>query len=140
MTATWPPVQRDGKSAPFFDAAARGRVAIRRCSSCGRHSPPEAVACAHCGGLDLTWAESDGPARLVSWTVVHRAPNPVFAELVPYTVGIVELAEGPWLYARIADDEPSTLHAGLPLHAEFEPAAEGAESYPVFVRTTEGNR
>lgn len=140
MTATFPPAQRDDKSAPFFDTAARGRIAVRRCTSCGRFLAPEAVACIGCGGVELNWEEAGGAAQLVSWAVVHRPPSPVYAEVVPYTVGIVELAEGPWLYARIDDPDPTTLRTGIPLQAMFVPAVEGSEAYPIFVRTTEGNR
>ncbi|MGX9672878.1 Zn-ribbon domain-containing OB-fold protein [Mycobacterium sp. HM-7] len=65
----------------------------------------------------------------MSWTVVHRAPNRAYTDVVPYTVGIVELSEGPWVYARIVIDEP---RCGVALKAEFVHPEDG-ESYPIFV-------
>ncbi|MFI6321004.1 Zn-ribbon domain-containing OB-fold protein [Nonomuraea sp. NPDC050556] len=125
---TWPLIQRDDKSAPFFDAAAREVLVIRRCESCGQALPPEAAVCTTCGATGPAWCDVAGTGRLVSWTVVHRAPNRAYTDLVPYTVAIVELDEGPWLHARLETDSPS---AGMALRAVFR-HPQGSESYPVF--------
>lgn len=125
----WPTIQRDDKSAAFFDAAARDELMIKRCAECEQPLPPEATVCTSCTSTDLNWTNAQGAGRLISWTVVHRAPNRAYAGVVPYTVGIVELAEGPWLYARIETDAPG---AGLPVRARFVRPEEG-ECYPVFV-------
>ena len=121
-------MQRDSKSAEFFDAAARNELVIKKCGRCSQALPPEAAVCTTCGRAELSWAPAAGTGTLVTWTVVHRAPNAGFADLVPYTVGIVELTEGPWLYAR-AEIEPS---AGMTLRAQFV-HPESGESYPIFV-------
>lgn len=127
----WPPIQRDTKSGPFFDAAARDELVIKRCTHCGQALPPEAMVCTSCAHTELEWQSAAGEGRLISWTVVHRAPNRAYADLVPYTVGIIELSEGPWLYGRI---DAATPQAGQPLRARFV-HVDGGESYPVF--TTE---
>lgn len=81
--------------------------------------------------MQLEWSASPGAARLVSWTTVHKAPNAAFTALVPYTVGIVALAEGPWMYGRI-DGAPS---AGVALRVAFVHPQEG-ESYPIWTVET----
>lgn len=123
----WPTIERDAKSTPFFDAAARDELLIKRCEHCAQLLPPESAVCTTCGRTDLSWLPATGAGRLVTWTVVHRAPNRAYADVVPYTVGIVELDEGPWLSGRISG-EP---YAGMLLHARFEHPEDG-ESYPVF--------
>ncbi|WP_370937371.1 Zn-ribbon domain-containing OB-fold protein [Amycolatopsis sp. cg13] len=131
MTETpdaWPAIQRDTKSAPFFDAAARDELVIKRCTGCGQALPPEALVCTTCAGTALDWIPAEGSGTLLTWTTVHRAPNRAYTDLVPYTVGIVELSEGPWLYARVDTARPSP---DLPLRAEFVHPGDG-ESYPVF--------
>lgn len=125
---SWPGMQRDSKSAEFFEAAARDELMIKRCDRCEAALSPEAAVCTTCGHTALTWTAASGVGTLVTWTVVHRAPNAAFADLVPYTVGVVELAEGPWLYARVDGD----LAVGQPLRVEFVHTAE-VESYPMFV-------
>lgn len=135
MTAG-PPVVRDERSAAFFDAAARDILLVRRCSGCHHLLEPEARTCTACGGENLDWAPSNGDARLVSWSVVHQAPHPAFAELVPFAIGLVELSEGPWLHARLVGVALDGLHAGQSLTVDFVHPAEG-DSYPVF--TAGGN-
>ncbi len=119
-------IERDAKSAEFFDAAAEDRLVIRRCLSCGQALAPEAVVCTTCAGLTLDWIPASGTGVLVSYTVVHRAPHPAYE--VPYTIGIVELDEGPWLYARILTRRPAV---GLQVRAVFQHPEEG-ESLPAF--------
>ena len=121
-------MQRDSKSAEFFEAAKRDELVIKRCR-CGRALAPETAVCTSCGRNDLGWETAAGTGELVTWTVVHKPPNAAFADLVPYTVGIVELTEGPWLYARIDHENPL---AGLALTATFVHPDAG-ESYPGFV-------
>jgi uncharacterized protein len=116
-------VRRDGRTDPFFDAAAADRLVIRRCEPCGRWYAPDASGCPGCGSEDLAWAEASGEATLVSWAVAHSRS----AE--PAALALVELAEGPWMYGRL--DEVDAPREGLPLRARFVHPGDG-ESYPVF--------
>lgn len=119
-------IERDSKSAAFFDAAAEDRLVIRRCADCNQALPPEAVVCTTCAGTGLEWLSAAGTGVLASYSVVHRAPHPAYR--VPYTVGVVELDEGPWIYARVKAESP---HVGMPVRARFRHPEEG-ESFPVF--------
>lgn len=130
MSPSWPAPARDDKSAPFYTAAAHDALTIRRCRDCATHLPPEAIGCTLCGSGSLQWAPAAGTGHLVTWTTVHRPPNGAYSDLVPYTLGIVELDEGPWLHARITPGD-TTLSTGLHLHARFVHTPD-AESYPVF--------
>jgi uncharacterized protein len=131
---SWPPMQRDVKSAEFFDAAAVGQLLIKRCDQCGQALAPEANVCTACSGTALHWAPAGGTGRLVTWTTVHKGPNRAYTDRVPYVVGVVELAEGPWLYARV---DAQNLSAGMALTTAFVDSDEG-ESYPIF--TSEDRR
>lgn len=128
----WLPVERDHNSAPFYDAAARRVLLLRRCRSCSQWSAPEAKICSACGGVQLDWAEATGCGTLVSWTVVHRAPIPAFGEIAPYLLGLVELEEGPWVYSRLTNVDSMALKGGSTVRADFV-RPHGSESYPVFV-------
>ncbi|MGH7331321.1 MAG: Zn-ribbon domain-containing OB-fold protein [Candidatus Rokuibacteriota bacterium] len=54
-----------------------------------------------------------GRGRLLSWTVIRVAP-PRYASEAPYAVGLLELAEGPRITARLEGD-PERLAAGQPM-------------------------
>jgi uncharacterized OB-fold protein len=123
-------VSRDEASAPFFDAAASGRLLVRRCADCGHWVAPytrmgQALdRCPACTSPRLEWAEASGAATLVTWTVLHTR------EGAGRPIGVVELDEGPWLTARV-DADPATLSAGMALTVAFARPG-GGEAVPVF--------
>ena len=126
-----PPVDRDEASAGFFDAAAHGQLAARRCVTDDRLFAPEVARCPRCGAA-TEWITVSGRGRLVTWAVVHRSPHPALADVVPYVTAVVELAEGPWLRTRLAVDAASSLAPGSPVAVAFARPSDG-ESVPYFV-------
>jgi uncharacterized OB-fold protein len=134
MSAKLPAVVRDYASAPFFDAAARGELLLKRGPS-GTVLAPEARTDPITGSSDLQPYVASGEATLVSWAVVHRAPLPALAESVPYVSAIVELAEGPWLMVRLLVEDPVRLRVGDPMRVRYLRSGDGveeAEVVPVF--------
>jgi len=123
-------VLRDDGSAEFFDAAARGQLVIRRCAGCGQLDEPGAQVCSGCGSSELTWAPSAGAGTVVARSVVtERRPE---GELAARTVvAIVELDEGPWLYAQVVDVAPDEAAIGQSVRVDFE-RPDGGEAVPVF--------
>jgi len=123
-------ISRDEASAPFFDAAAGGQLLIRRCADCGHWTVPYTRMgqvldrCPNCTSARLEWAPASGDATLVTWTVVHTREGPL------RPVGVVELAEGPWLTAPV-DADPASLAAGMALEVGFERPG-GGEPVPLF--------
>ena len=120
-------VRADERSAPFFAAAGRDELLIKRCGECSHWLAPEAAACGGCGGAELGWAAASGRGVLVAWAVPHPGPD-------GGVLALVELDEGPWLHTRLELDDggdAGRLRAGLGVTARFVHPAEG-ESYPVF--------
>lgn len=113
------PVTRDTFSAPFFDAAANGILLLRYSPSSGEWSEPAAMVCSVTQARDLEWRPSSGRGELVSWTVKRDA-----------VIGIVELAEGPWLTLLLPDADPAALRVGTPVTVAFV-KPEGSEFLPV---------
>ncbi|MDA3630440.1 OB-fold domain-containing protein [Saccharopolyspora sp. WRP15-2] len=124
------PVTRDAASAPFFDGTARGELLLRRCEDCSSISAPDVECCSVCGSTRLTWTPARGTAKVVTWTVVHGR-SPVDGEPTRIVAGLVELDEGPWLYARLVDIAPEDVTTELALVVGFD-HAEGSETVPVF--------
>ncbi|MEV5571580.1 OB-fold domain-containing protein [Spirillospora sp. NPDC052269] len=129
-------LRRDGRTDGFFDAAARDRLAVRLCAGCGADGDaflaPDATSCPDCGTEDLEWADASGEAVLITWTVLHGRPGEDGSTPPPALLGLVELAEGPWIHARLDGVDAAGLREGLPLRARFVHPDEG-ESYPLFV-------
>jgi uncharacterized OB-fold protein len=59
----------------------------------------------------LVWREAKGDGTLVAHTLCHT-PAPGFAALTPYILGIVKLAEGPRVFARVIEAEYGDLRIG----------------------------
>ncbi|WP_034485280.1 Zn-ribbon domain-containing OB-fold protein [Actinomadura oligospora] len=133
-------LRRDGRTDGFFDAAARDRLAVRLCGACstgrdagrGAFLPPDATSCPDCGTEDLEWADASGEAVLITWTILHGRPAEDGTTPPPALLGLVELAEGPWMHARLDGVDAAGLREGLPLRARFAHPDEG-ESYPLFL-------
>ncbi|SMQ17063.1 hypothetical protein SAMN06272771_3445 [Streptomyces sp. Ag82_O1-12] len=131
----------DAFTRTYWDAAAEGRLLIRRCGDCGRahHYPRE--FCPHCWSENVTWETASGRATLYTWSVVHRNDLPPFPDRVPYVAAVVELAEGPRMMTEIVDageSSSATLasgDAGLSDGAELVVAFR--EGVPVFTRAPE---
>jgi uncharacterized OB-fold protein len=128
-----PQPQPDPDSQGFWDATARGELAIRRCQVCGRwcHLPLE--RCRRCGG-ETAWERVSGEGRLYSFIVIHQPAVPGFGDQLPYVVGNVELVEqeGLRLTTRLLDADPDRLWAGQPMRVQIVPHPGGAYCVPVF--------
>lgn len=123
-------IAADDRSAPFFAAAARDVLLIKRCAGCDRWLDPGATGCTGCGAADPRWQQAAGRGRLISWAVLPAGK----AEPAPSMLALVELDEGPWLRTRLEGTgvtETAGLRPGLRVRAHFVHPAEG-ESYPVF--------
>lgn len=124
-----PPV--DGLTRPFWEAARNHELQLPKCGACGEfHSYPRSW-CPHCGSEDLAWLKLSGKATVYSCTVVHRPPNPVFADDAPYAVGVVALKEGPHLMARIVDCSAEEVTIGMAVSVRFRDLTEDI-SLPLF--------
>ncbi|MGH3157810.1 MAG: Zn-ribbon domain-containing OB-fold protein [Streptosporangiaceae bacterium] len=118
-------VRADPRSAPFFEAAARDTLLIKRCGGCERWLGPEATGCAGCGESAVRWEAACGRGILVSF-----AGAPGLAGEGGGVLALVELEEGPWVHTRLVAG-PADAVVGMAVVARFEHPAEG-ESYPLF--------
>ncbi|MFC3573010.1 Zn-ribbon domain-containing OB-fold protein [Streptomyces yaanensis] len=114
----------------YWDAAAEGRLLVRRCGGCGRahHYPRE--FCPYCWSEDVTWEPASGRATLYTWSVVHRNDLPPFGERAPYVAAVVDLAEGPRMMTEVVECAEPDLRVGMGLEVAFR-EADGV-TVPVF--------
>ncbi|WP_269855641.1 Zn-ribbon domain-containing OB-fold protein [Streptomyces sp. RPT161] len=123
----------DSFTRPYWDAAAEGRLLIRRCRDCGvaHHYPRE--FCPGCWSEAVDWEEASGRATLYTWSVVHRNDLPPFGNRVPYIAAVATLAEGPRIMTEVVDCAESDLRIGAELRVAFRTMADGGTcTIPVF--------
>ena len=95
----------DRDTAPFWEGTRQGELRIQRCSACGRHVFYPRALCPHCMADSLEWIVATGKGIVYSFTEVHRTSDEFRAE-VPFVVGLVELAEGVRMMARLDVAKP----------------------------------
>ncbi|MBT2505419.1 Zn-ribbon domain-containing OB-fold protein [Streptomyces sp. ISL-98] len=126
----------DAFTRPYWEAAAQGRLLVRRCGACGEahHYPRE--FCPRCWSDDVEWEQATGRATLYTWSVVHRNDLPPFGARTPYTAAVVDLAEGPRMMTEIVDCAEGELRIGMELEVAFREGGDAVETdgcaVPVF--------
>lgn len=123
----------------FFDALADGELLGGVCADCGQVLLPPRPACYACGGRDIDVQPQSPEGRVFSYTAVH-IPPPAFAEDAPYTVAVVELADGGRLLGRVTADyadisigDTVELTVREPTEAEQEVALDYEADWPIHV-------
>ena len=105
----------DADATEFWAALDDGVLLVSVCGACGKRWLPPMSTCPRCASSDVSEEPAAATARLYTWSVIHKAVDPVFAPETPYVVGLVELADGARLYGRIVGVEHDDLRDGLEL-------------------------
>jgi uncharacterized OB-fold protein len=115
---------QSAETKPYWDAAAKGRLLIKKCNACGElHHYPRSL-CPFCFSADTTWVEASGKGTVYSYSVMRRVP-------VPYVVAYVTLAEGPTMITNIVDCDPNAVRIGQSVRVTFKPS-DGGQPVPMF--------
>jgi len=132
----------DEESRPFFAAACRGVLLLRRCHDCGTFMAPTGgigtplrPRCVRCFSAALAWAPAGGRGTLYSFALMHQVYDPAFADQVPYNIAVVELDEGVRMTTNVVGCANAELRIGMPLEVTFEPVS-AEVAIPRFRRST----
>ena len=114
-------------SASGFEAfITEHKLAAVHCTNCQKIYLPPTAICPICHSESLEWSEVSGTGKLAGFTVIYVAPSSMIAQGFgrdkPYIAGIVELAEGPKVSARITGFDPlhpEAIQIGTPLQVDF---------------------
>ena len=139
MDITRPVPRPDPVSAGFWEAAARGVLAIQRCAACRRFQHPPRPLCRDCASAELAFEPVSGAGRLWSWTETHHGVIPGFDPALPYTCLVVELVEQPGIFLLsdlVGREIQSGLRVGMAMRVSF-PASGDGPVLPQFVPETE---
>ena len=126
-----PPAVTD-ETAPFWEAARRGRLLVERCGTCGADTFPPRGMCHECRGRELTPVEVTGRGVIYSYTVNHQRWLPDLD--VPYAVVLVEFPAHPGVRVagRLRGCRPDDVAIGAEVEVGFEPGP-GGFAIPSFV-------
>lgn len=108
------------ETAPFWEGTKAGELRCQECGECGHRQLPASAVCTKCWSPKIEWKPAAGTGKVFSYTVVHHAFHPAFADETPYTVADIELDEGPILTSRIKEIDPADVEIGMPVRVTFE--------------------
>lgn len=117
------------EAAPFWTAAAEGRLVLPRCSDCATVIWYPRSWCPSCGSDAVTWTELSGRGTVYAVTVLRRGMGP-WADAAPFAVAYVELDEGPRLLTNLVTDAPDEVRIGDAVEATFVPLPDLPDGSP----------
>jgi uncharacterized OB-fold protein len=111
----YPAPQGNPETKQFWDAAASGRLLIKRCTACGEpHYFPRSI-CPFCFSDQTVWEESSGEGTVYSFSLMRKSATG------PYAIGYVTLKEGPSLLTNFVDCDMDKLKIGQRVKVVFKP-------------------
>lgn len=100
-------------SRPFWQAGARGELAMQRCTQCGHIRFPIGPACTKCLSADSEWTPVSRRGQVLSHLVFHRGYTADWKGEVPYSVVMVQFPEGPRMFLDVVDPEKAHVEQDL---------------------------
>jgi uncharacterized OB-fold protein len=131
-----PPLSTDGR-ALLERAAARGELAVQRCTRCDRWVWFPRPACPYCFERSLEWGRPSGRGTVLSFTVIRRPHRPDDLPFVPIVLALIELAEGCQMAASLVGDDRTDARIGDPVRVT---AAGRWSRLPQFALAREAER
>jgi uncharacterized protein len=110
---------------PFFDAAAQGKLLVKKCAACGAHHHYPRAICPHCFSERTEWVEARGTGTVYSYSVLRRGVP------VPYCIAYVTLEEGVTMLTNVVDCDLDSVRIGQKVRVVFKPT-EGGPPVPMF--------
>jgi uncharacterized protein len=110
---------------PFFAGGTEGTLKLQRCLRCQALIYYPRLVCPSCLSPDYQWETLSGRGTVFSFAIVWRPSHPAFADLIPITLAIVELEEGPQMVTTLVGCPPDDVEIGMDVAVVFETIAEG---------------
>ncbi|WP_434666120.1 OB-fold domain-containing protein [Paraburkholderia sp. A3BS-1L] len=126
---SWPQPYRLMDAEPYWAALSEEQLTYQSCEDCATAVWPPHSFCTHCGSKSLEWKRSSGRGTVYSYSTIMRGPTPVWAAIVPYTVGFIEMEEGYHLFSQI-EGEPAAVAIGQRVSVRY--VQRGEQKVPVF--------
>jgi len=110
----------DDDARAYWAGLGRGELLLQHCRACGHVQFYQRAMCGRCLSGEVEHRPASGRGRIYSFSTVYRPPSPEFKEDVPYTVILVELAEGPRMLSTLIDAPPETVAIGQAVEIVYE--------------------
>lgn len=108
------------KVAGFVELLEQGVLAGSRCKECGYRSFPPRADCPQCLSGDFELVEISGRGEVITYTEIKSAPLG-FADVAPYTIGVIDLVDGGRLLAWFGESiERGDISIGMKVRVALQ--------------------
>lgn len=118
------------ETAPYWEAAAEGRLLVQECPDCGLVFHYPRAFCPDCFGDDVAWREAEGTGEVYSHSPAHTMSGWPEEDL-PLVIAYVELDEGPRMVTNV-DADPEEVEIGTRVRVTFVETERADVAIPVF--------
>ena len=81
--------------------------------------------CPVCWSDRLEWVDCSGLGTVYSMSIVRRAPTADFGAIVPYVIALIDLDEGPRMFANVVGNGALDAAIGDRVKVTFESRGDG---------------
>lgn len=113
---------------PFWSAAREGKLFMQKCPSCGTIDFFPKPWCVECGKREREWVEVRKTGTVYSHTAASLVMMnlPGWKEDLPVILCLVDLDDGPRMYAQLTGCSPEEVRIGMRVEAHFTAISEEA--------------
>lgn len=108
----------------FWEAVRQHKLVFQKCKDCGLLVHRPRPMCPRCNSMEREWAPSTGKGVVYSWVNFVYANAAYPGIKVPYTVVVVEMAEGVRMISNLYDVKPEEVYVGMPVEVVFDDIAD----------------
>lgn len=113
----------NAENKPYFDAAAQGRLLLKRCGACAEFHYYPRTLCPFCFSERTEWREAAGTGTIYSYTVMRYG--------TAFAAAYVTLQEGVTMLTNLVDCDLAALRIGQTVRVVFRPT-DGDMLVPMF--------
>ena len=110
---------------PYFEAAAKGKLAVKYCADCSRYHHYPRAKCPFCHSENTQWREASGKGTIYTYSITRPSGA------TPYAIAYVTLDEGPSMMTNIVDCDLDAIRIGQTVAVTFKPSENG-QPIPMF--------
>lgn len=108
----------------FWEAVRQHKLVFQKCKDCGLLVHRPRPMCPRCNSMEREWSPSTGKGVVYSWVNFVYANAAYPGIKVPYTVVVVEMAEGVRMISNLYDVKPEEVYVGMPVEVVFDDIAD----------------
>ena len=103
----------------YWQYCKKHELRMQKCHNCGYIRFPPSLVCPQCHSMDFEWEKLSGQGKIYSFVIYRMSYHPSYADDIPYTVAIIQLAEGPRMESNITDCKVEDIRIDMPVEVYF---------------------